>query len=191
MFRLHPIRSDRSQDRAPSIAGFELSLRSYRAGDQQKVLRLYHHGLLTGVPDPLDPATDLDHIEEVYLKRPQDHFWVAEVNDQVIGSVAVMEDDKQIAHIRRLRVDPAWKTWGGGEVARVLIQKATHHARQHDSLKLVLHTPIDDNRAILFLHQLGFEFARARQIRGRHLLEFYLDLYARPDRHLSRNVDLA
>jgi N-acetylglutamate synthase-like GNAT family acetyltransferase len=139
----------------------------------------------------LDPATDLDHIEDVYLKRPQDHFWVAEIDGEVIGSIAVLVDEKQIAHVRRLRVDPAWKTWRGGEIARVLIQEATHHARQHDCLKLVLHTPVDDDRAIAFLHQLGFEYARTRELRGRHLLEFYLNLYVRPERPIPSNERLA
>jgi N-acetylglutamate synthase-like GNAT family acetyltransferase len=140
---------------------------------------------LAGIPDPLDPATDLDHIEDEYLKRPQDHFWVAEAYGEVIGSIAVVKDDKQIAHVRRLRVDPAWKVWHGGEVARFLIQKATQHAREHECLKLVLHTPINDDRAIAFLHQLGFEYSRAREVRGRHLLEFYLNIYIRPDQPIS------
>jgi ribosomal protein S18 acetylase RimI-like enzyme len=146
---------------------------------------------LTGVPDPLDPATDLDQIENVYLKRPHDHFWVAEIEGEVIGSIAILVDEKQIAHVRRLRVDPAWKTWHGGEIARFLIQEATRHARQHDCLKLVLHTPVDDDRAIAFLHELGFEYARTRELRGRHLLEFYLNIYVRPDRRISGKEHLA
>jgi hypothetical protein len=28
---------------------------------------------LAGLPDPHDPAIDPDHIDQVYLKRPQDH----------------------------------------------------------------------------------------------------------------------
>jgi N-acetylglutamate synthase-like GNAT family acetyltransferase len=141
-----------------------------------------------GVPDPLDPATDLDDIEDVYLKRPGNHFWVAEVKDQVIATIALMEDDQQVAHIRRLRLDPAWKMWRGGEVVSILIKKAAHHARQHDCLKLVLHEMVDNEWVIAFLHQLGFEYARARKIGGRLLLEFYLNLYyVRPDGSSSGN----
>ena len=179
------IPSERSEDRLPISAGIELCLRTYHARDRRDVLWLYHHGLLTGRADPSDPATDLDQIEQFYLQRPQDHFWVAEMEGEVIGTVAILVDEKQIAHVRRLRVDPAWKTWRGGEVARMLIQTATHHARQHDCLKLVLHTPVDDERAIAFLHLLGFEYAGTRQLRGRHLLEFYLNLYSRPDRRIA------
>jgi ribosomal protein S18 acetylase RimI-like enzyme len=146
---------------------------------------------LAGVLDTLDPATDLDQIEEVYLKRPQDHFWVAELDGHVIASIAITEDDRQVAHVRWLRVDPACRMWHGGEVASVLMEKATHHARQHDCLKLVLHTPVNDERAITILHQLGFEYARTRERGGKHLLEFYLNLYARPDRSVPSNEGLA
>lgn len=184
------IPSNDVHDLVPMIDGMELCLRSYHARDRDEVRQLYHHGLLTGAPDTLDAATDLDHIEDVYLRRPQDHFWVAEIDGQVIGSIAITEHDKQIGHVRRLRVDPGWKTPHGSEIARILIRKATHHAREHDCLKLVLHTPVDDDRAIAFLHQLGFEYTRTRQLRGRHLLEFYIDLYARTDRSVSGNVDL-
>lgn len=178
--------SHRIYDHALATAILGISIRSYHAQDRHEVRRLYHHGLLTGTPDPLDPATDLDRIEDIYLKRPQDHFWVAELDGRIIGSIAITEDRQQIAHVRRLRVDPAWKMWQGGEVARALIQKAAQHARQHDCLKLVLHTPVDDDQAIAFLHRLGFEFARTRELRGRHLLEFYLNLYVRTERSTVR-----
>jgi ribosomal protein S18 acetylase RimI-like enzyme len=75
--------------------------------------------------------------------------------------------------------------WHDVEVASVLIEKATHHARQRDCLKLVLHTPVNDEWAIAFLHQLGFEYARARELGGRHLLEFYLNIYFQPGRSVA------
>ena len=178
--------SHRSHDVAPASAGTAPRLRSYCAKDRQEVLRLYRHGRLAGVPDPSDPATDLDHIEDVYLKRPQDHFWVAEADSHVIASIAITEDDQQVGHVRRLRVDPEWKIWHGDEIAGVLIQKVTRHARQHECLKLVLHTAVSDEWAIALLHRLGCEYTRARNLGGRHLLEFYLNLYMRPDRSRLR-----
>jgi hypothetical protein len=39
---------------------------------------------------------------------------------------------------------------------------------------------LDDKRAMTLLHRLGFEFSRSRDLSGRHLLEFYADLYATP-----------
>ena len=178
---------DHSHDRTAISTGQEICLRTYHAKDRREILRLYRQGVLTGDPDPMDPATDLDHVEEVYLQRPQDHFWVAEIDGEVIGSIAILVNEKQIAHVRRLRVDPAWKKSHGEEIARALMEQATHHARRHDCLKLVLHTPVEDDRAIAFLHQMGFEYARARELRGRRLLEFYLDIYLPPDRRIIGN----
>jgi N-acetylglutamate synthase-like GNAT family acetyltransferase len=186
------IPSDRSHDLVLENAEMELCLRSYCAKDRPEVFRLYHHGLLTGVSDPLDAATDLDDIEDVYLKRPGNHFWVAEVKDQVIATIALMEDEQQVAHIRRLRLDPAWKMRRGVEIVSILIKKAAHHARQHNYLKLVLHEIVDDEWVIAFLHQLGFIFARARKIGERLLLEFYLNLYyVQPDGLNSGDEGLA
>jgi N-acetylglutamate synthase-like GNAT family acetyltransferase len=171
------VSSDRSRDLAPENADMEPCLRSYCAKDQSEVVRLYHHGLLTGISNPLDSATDLDDIEDVYLKRPGNHFWVVEVKDRLIATIAIMEDDQQVAHVRRLRLDPAWKIWRGDEVVSILIKKAAYHARQHDCLKLVLHEMVNDEWVIAFLHKQGFDFARARKLDERLLLEFYLNLY--------------
>ena len=171
------IPSDRPNDRVPATAGIGLCLRTYHVRDRSDVHRLYHEGLLAGIPDP--------------LKRSQDHFWVAEANGEVIGTIAILKDDNQIGHVRRLRVDPFWKLWRGGEIARVLIQEATDHAREHDCLKLVLHAPVNDDQAIAFLHQLGFEYSRARELRGRHLLEFYLNIYLRQNRPIAGNERFA
>ena len=177
---LPDIRFDRSRDLALASAGTEVCLRSFRATDRPDVLRLYRHGLLAGVPDPADPATEIEAIEEIYLKPPQNHFWVAEVTERVIASVAIAEDDRRVAHVRLLRVDPAWKMWRDTGVAGALIERAAQHAREHDCPKLVLHSPVNDEWAIRSLHRLGFEYSRARELGGKHLLEFYLNIYERP-----------
>jgi N-acetylglutamate synthase-like GNAT family acetyltransferase len=164
-------------DLAPATGGTELRLRSYRSRDRPEVIRLYREGSVADFPDPLDWADDCDNIEDVYLKRPQNHFWVAEVGGRVVASIAVMKDDRQVAHVHRLRVEPTRKMWRGEEIAGVLIAKATCHARRHDCLKLVLHELVNEEWAIGLLRQLGFEYARSRELNGRRLLEFYLNLY--------------
>jgi N-acetylglutamate synthase-like GNAT family acetyltransferase len=167
----------------------QVVIRSYRASDRPYTIRLYREGLLTGTLNPLDPASDLDQIEDVYFKRPQDHFWIAEAQGEVIAMIGVREDERQIAHVRRLRVDPKCGDSLRGELARILIRTAAEHAREHEHLKLVLHTPFNDEEAAAFLHQLGFEFTRARELDGRHQLEFYLNLYERVDRPLSKSTE--
>jgi N-acetylglutamate synthase-like GNAT family acetyltransferase len=175
-------RSERSISSIVIDCGVTLHVRTYREEDRAQVRRLYRDGLLIGSPDDGDAAPDLDEIEDVYLKRPHDHFWVAQVDGAVIGCVGILKDDSQIAHVRRLRVDPAWETWHDGEISRVLIRAATEHARWHDCLKLVLYRPEPNGHAVSLLHGLGFEYARTRSQHGRDILEFYLNIYARIER---------
>lgn len=172
----HPAHNDEPRLGTDMYSG--MTLRSYQPSDHDQVVYLYHHGLLTGVVDPTDPATDLDHIDEAYLAAPQNHFWVVEAEGRIVGTVALNVDDANVAHIRRLRVDPAWKTWHEGELARRLIFSATRHAQQNNCLRLVLHTPVDDERTIHFLQKLDFQYARSRDLNGRRLLEFYVNLYS-------------
>ena len=153
-------------------------IRDYRSGDQPQVSRLYREGLLVGQLDPYDAATDLEHIEEVYVQCPPNRFWVAEAGGVVVGTVAISQDQPDIAHLRRLRVAPRWQI--DTRVAGLLVQTATNYAREYGFLKLVLHTPVDDRRAVPLLHRLGLRYARARKVHGRQVLEFYLSLYGRP-----------
>jgi hypothetical protein len=64
------------------------------------------------------------------------------------------------------------------------IRVAASHAHHHGCLKLVVHAPdpqADIGRAAEFLHRLGFEFSRHREVEKRPVLEFYLNLYERPE----------
>jgi N-acetylglutamate synthase-like GNAT family acetyltransferase len=155
-------------------------IRDYRSADQAEVSRLYREGLMMGQLDCCDPAVDLEHIEESYGRDSFSHFWVAEAEGRVIGTVAIAHDDTDekridIAHLRRLRVDPAWQH--NGRVAVRLLEAATTLARAKKYLKLVVHTPIDDTRCRAMLGRLGFIFARKRRVHDRSILEFYVHLY--------------
>ena len=155
-------------------------VRHFRHGDQPDASRLYRSGLLTGQIDPYEETTDLEHIEEVYVRHPPNQFWVAQAGDIVIGTIAISQESRDIAHMRRLRVAPAWQSdW---RVAVRLVQVATTHARRNGFLKLVLHTPVDDRRAVPLLRRMGLEFARKRKVGNRRVLEFYLSLYSTGDR---------
>jgi hypothetical protein len=54
----------------------------------------------------------------------------------------------------------------------------------NDAIKIVLHTPVDPPRAMELLEHLGFNYSGSKKVRGRELLEFYLNLYERPHPHL-------
>jgi N-acetylglutamate synthase-like GNAT family acetyltransferase len=164
------------------------TIRAYRPEDHAEVSRLYRAGLMVGQLDPYDPAVDLEHIEESYGRDGFSHFWVAEADGHLIGTVAIAHDDTggqriDIAHLRRLRVDPAWQH--DARVAVRLLEVATAHARAKKYLKLVVHTPVDDARYRALLERLGFVFARRRQVHDRPVLEFYVHLYRAPPKRFE------
>jgi ribosomal protein S18 acetylase RimI-like enzyme len=156
----------------------EVALRTFRATDQSSVLELYENGMLGGHIDPFDQASDLHRIEEEYLARPENHFWVAEATGSVVGTVAVAVDHCGVAHVRRLRVAPAWQV--DPQIAVSLVRLAVTHARDGGCLKLIFHTPVNDVRAIEFLRHLGFMFSATRKLAGSPVLEFYNNLYDAP-----------
>jgi len=155
-----------------------LVIRSYRDADQTTAFDLLNNGRLSEHIDPFEQNTKPREIRPAYLQRPGAHFWVATVNGPVIGMIAITEDDRKVAHIRRLRVAPAWQQT---PVAYRLVKTAVDHATEAGALKIVLHTPLDAQRAKDVLGHLGFIFAGAKTLNGHRLLEFYLDLYFRPD----------
>jgi N-acetylglutamate synthase-like GNAT family acetyltransferase len=155
----------------------DFQVRSFQAADRTQVLRLHAPAAAADFMD-CDCATNIDQIEEKYFRRPQDHFWVADVRGQVIGTVAIYVHDLNVAHLYCLR---AVNDSPDHAVRRGLVQVAAHHARRHGCLKLVVHAQVDVERAAQFLHRLGFEFARRREIEKQSLLEFYLNLYEPPE----------
>jgi N-acetylglutamate synthase-like GNAT family acetyltransferase len=167
-------RSKKREARGP------FTIRNYRPEDRAEVSRLYREGLMMGQLDPYDPAADLEHIEESYGRDAFSHFWVAEADGRLIGTVAIDHDDTNekridIAHLCRLRVDPDWQH--DERVVVRLLEVATTHARTKRYLKLVVHTPVDDGHCRALLERLGFIFARRRQVHSRPVLEFYVQLY--------------
>ena len=153
-------------------------IRSFVAADRADVWHLYHKGVLAGHVDPRDCVSDLDDIEGSYFQRAQDHFWVAEARRRVIGTIALSEDDARVAHLLRLRVAPFWQL--DDRVAIGLIRTAVHHARVYGCLKLVFQTTMESKRAFALLDGLGLQFSRIRDAAGRHLIEFYDNLYTNP-----------
>jgi N-acetylglutamate synthase-like GNAT family acetyltransferase len=162
-------------------------VRSFQAADRLPVLQLHADAALSGFVD-CNCATNIDEIEEKYFRRPQDHFWVAEARGQIVGTIAIYVHDDNSAHLYCFRtIDDSIDH----SIRKGLVQVAANHAHHHGCLKLVVHAPdpeVDIARAAEFLHRLGFEFSRHRQVEERSVLEFYLNLYERPELAPSEGV---
>ena len=151
-----------------------LQIRSYQAEDQGAVVHLYNHGLLEGLLAPNDTGADIDNILEAYFDEPRHHFWVAELEGKVVGTIAVGSDEDHTAEIRRLRVAPDCDCQ---PVADQLIDTALVHCKDSGFLKIRLDTRYERTAATDHFERNGFTLTRARITSGKELLEFYLDLY--------------
>jgi N-acetylglutamate synthase-like GNAT family acetyltransferase len=136
------------------------------------------HGAVAAIDSvDCDCTVSIDRIEENYLSRPQDHFWVAESHGEIIGTVGLCVHE-DVAHLHCLRaVDDSLDH----VVRKSLVRVAAGHAHHHGCLKLVVHAQVDVGRAAEFLHRLGFEFSRHREVDKWPVAEFYLNLYERPE----------
>lgn len=156
-------------------------VRTYQPRDHAAVERLYGEGLLHGQIDPTDTAADIENIEDGYLTDPANHFWVAEVREEVVGMIGVARDREHVAEIRRLRVDKAWQ---GTRVGAWLVQQAIAHCRKHGYLKVVFETRFERSAALEMFDRMGFQHTRSKNLHGKEIIEFYLDLYrtAKPEK---------
>ena len=152
----------------------QLIIRRFEPDDQAAVSRLYTEGLLTGQIGPNDTGADIENIEHAYLEEPSNHFWVAEIQGQVVGMIGVAREDKHVAEIRRLRVE---RSDQATPLAAKLLETALSHCHQHGYLKVVLDTRFDSDAAIELFDRFGFQHTRTKPIAGKQLHEFYFDIY--------------
>ena len=65
-------------------------------------------------------------------------------------------------------------------VGAVLMEQALKFCQHHGYLKVVLDVRIERGPAIALFQKFGFKHGRTREIGGRKLLDFYIDLYSDP-----------
>lgn len=153
-------------------------VRDYRSDDQPHIAQLYVEGLLAGQIAPNDTGADIDNIWVAYFDCDQHRFWVAELDDQIVGMIGVGSDDAHTAEIRRLRVAPDHQNQ---PIAAKLLSYAINHCKHHQFLKIRLDTRFERADAVEMFDKLGFQHTRTRAIAEKETLEFYLDLYRTED----------
>lgn len=151
-----------------------LTVRSYAAADQCAVERLYTQGLLAGQLAPNDTGADIENMIEAYFADPANHFWIAELDGQVVGMIGVARDEGRTGEIRRLRVD---RRLHQSDIAAKLLETAITHVKKHGYLKVVFDTRFERDGALDMFGRLGFQHTRSKALHGKEQLEFYLDLY--------------
>ena len=163
-----------SQDFNASIEPF--AVRRFEAKDHSAIMALWRTAQTR-----LQPVSDR---MEVLItpgegEVPGNYFiWVAEASGRTVGSATVIQNNPSVANLRFLYVAP--DVASPPAVARALAETAIREVYERGFLKLVVHTDLPSGKLNPALHDLGFEFARERRIDGERVIEFYRNLYERP-----------
>lgn len=143
--------------------------------DHAAVIELFREGLDEGHIRANDTGADIENLRDAYFDDDgESGFWVARYNGQVIGMIGVQKTSENTAEVRRLRVREGYRRRG---VGTKLMERALTFCQEHSYLKVVLDVRIERGPAIALFEKFGFVLARSREIDGRKMLDFYVDLY--------------
>ena len=162
-------------------------VRSFRREDISACTQLYVEGLLGGKIAENDTGLDIDDIDRAYMNKPGSHFWVAETvgaladsrggtAKQIIGMIGVQQHEDNVGEIRRLRVRQDFRRRGIGSA---LIEVALKFCRDRGYLKIALDTFMEREPAVRLFEKFHFRHSRTRNVMGKEVMHFYLDLYQR------------
>jgi ribosomal protein S18 acetylase RimI-like enzyme len=152
-----------------------VEIRLARPEDHASVREIFRKGCEDGQVRNNDTGADIDNLHEGYFSDDGDSgFWVASIRDDVIGMIGVQKTSDNKAEIRRLRVCERYRRMGLG--TRLMAQ-AMQFCKSKGYLKVVLDVQIDRGPAIALFEKSGFTLGRTREINGRKMVDFYLDLY--------------
>jgi len=154
------------------------TIRSFSTSDQAACLALYEHGLVGGKISDNDTGFDIDHIAVAYMKDGN-HFWVAEADKRIVGTIGVQHHDEGTGEIRRLRVHPDYRRRG---IGTALLETAVRFCREQNYLKVTLDTYMERDPAIRLFERFKFKHYRTRTFGEKELVYFILDLYAGDER---------
>ncbi len=156
----------------------QVTLRLAEDRDLPWLRELFQESVIEGLVGDNDTGADIDNLREGYFSdNGLSGFWVAAFRDLVIGMVGVQKIAENSAEIRRLRVRSTFRRHG---IGALLMEKALLFCKHHGYLKIVLDVRIERGPAIALFEKFGFAHNRTRDIDGRKLLDFYLDLYREP-----------
>ncbi len=156
----------------------QISMRLVDDADHASVRELFRAGLIEGLVPENDTGADMENIAEAYFSdEGQSALWVADYENSIIGMVGVQKTSDHGAEVRRLRVHADYRRKG---VGAKLMEQALTFCRHHGYLKVTLDVRIERGPAIALFEKFGFQLNRTREINGRRMLDFYVDLYRDP-----------
>jgi GNAT superfamily N-acetyltransferase len=138
--------------------GDPFNVRSFATPDQEEVQQLILNGLAEHF-DYLDPSLnpDLEDISATYLSKG-DLFLVAEKNNRIIATGALIRLSPQTGRIVRVTVAYDHRRMGIGQV---IVDHLLNNGRQLNLKRILVKTNLDWDEALAFYQDLGFsEYTR-------------------------------
>jgi ribosomal protein S18 acetylase RimI-like enzyme len=158
------------------LSPIPVEIRTYQPRDREVVRHLYVEGLIGGHIAPNDTGLDIEDVQGAYLAKPGNHFWVAEnMSGEVVGMIGVQTHRESEAEIRRLRVRQDHRRRG---IGAKLLETAIKWCQEFGCLKVTLDTYMEREPALALFSKFKFKHSRTRDVSGKSLLYFYLDLYS-------------
>lgn len=109
----------------------------------------------------------------VWIARPDGHD-----SGPLAGAVTLHRTEQSAAQMSGLRVAPELR---GRGIGVLLVKESLKFCGDNGLIKVLLDTLVDQTQAIHLFERVGFQLSRKKEIGGRECMEFYLDLYRRPD----------
>ena len=166
---------------AAQLPPIPVNIRSFKSEDLTHCRTLFVEGLIGGKIAENDTGLDIDDIDSAYMKTPGNNFWVAETTadadgaaGEIVGMIGVQHHEAGVGEIRRLRVRSDVRRRGVGSV---LIETALRYCQEHGYLKITLDTFMDREPAIKLFEKFRFRHSRTKNVAGKEMMYFYLDLY--------------
>ena len=157
-------------------------IRLARGEDRDRIVELFRLSQSVGDGRANDDAEDLRDLQTHYLNPDGgSRFWVVEDpdhDDLLVGIVGVRRHSESQAAVRRLHVHPERRMLGIGSL---LLREALRFCHDQGYVKIVLDTQEDQTAAIALFTRFGFRLNRVKEAGGSKKLEFYIDLYYKPD----------
>ncbi|XP_056616964.1 probable N-acetyltransferase camello isoform X1 [Triplophysa dalaica] len=106
---------------------------------------------------------DLNHIRQTYLEQPNACFWVAEVQERVVGTVACLpaENAGNYLELKRMSVR---KSHRGQGIAKALCRIVAEFARERGCGGVLLHTSVVQTDAQKLYEKMGYKKVREFEV---------------------------
>ncbi|HMB00563.1 MAG TPA: GNAT family N-acetyltransferase, partial [Spirochaetota bacterium] len=157
-----------------SVKTDSIIIRNFEPKDNDAVYALILSILETEYSD-LSAEAYLDDIGNITAnyQNDGDHFFVCEDNNRIIGTVAVKQEDKKTALLRRLFLNPNYR---GKGIGKQLIQTAIDFAKSK-KFKMIY---FDGNNHMLhiksILEKVGFKLKEDINLPGVEIFKLYYPL---------------